>query len=420
MWEKSVLSLFFVTALIMVSGCSTAGDSDVKTYDGSTFRVTYPGAWKMWDSYQLGQLSEENRAKMPEAIILSPNLDSSIETMSFSTYASVEGTPFRRDEADAQIKPVADRYGASFRYAEQTTIDGVTAYVYMESRGGGKLEYRHIVFKKGPFIYYIIGADSSPSIDTVLRSFAAKSSANPTSTSPSASGALSGDYTATFAWDGTLTEIVAYQVPASEKPTMLYRNFEAPLVMETSGSPATTRSAPYIGFLSMRAPDETVSYVKDSSGTVTLIDTQADAAMAAHIRSKAENNEVGIYREAGFAPGTYTVDYTFAVHPPIEYDDDAAHLNLLLMDSHMPYNHVQIRIPVSSVQSIYVTPSRLQVTKEGTMIVATGSLDQDEACGFEAIFGKETMSTLPGFPTQVSDIAERVAAAYPHQTPFQP
>ena len=48
----------------------------------------------------------------------------------------------------------------------------------------------------------------------------------------------------------------------------------------------------------------------------------------ATIRSLVQNNEIGFYNSGYFPAGTYSAEYTFRIHPPIEYDTQYSHLNI--------------------------------------------------------------------------------------------
>jgi hypothetical protein len=222
------------------------------------------------------------------------------------------------------------------------------------------------------------------------------------------------DYIANFLWDGTLTEIINYRVASSDKFTMLYRDFNVPLVTKPI-------SNPYIEFIRIDPPDRTIPYLKDDQGTASLLNGFVNTGALSDIQKKAERNEIGIYKEGGFLPGTYPVKYQYRFHPPIEYDQTTAHLNIMLAgDNHLAYNRVKIQVPESSVKEIYFNPPHLKVAKEGAVIIATGEVEEREVLSFEVILDKEILSTLPGFPKYTNNIAEKVKAAYPNQAAFKP
>jgi hypothetical protein len=226
----------------------------------------------------------------------------------------------------------------------------------------------------------------------------------PNGGSLSSTSNLVSDYTASFSWDGTLEETYEYHVADSDKYTMLYRTFNAPL--ETNYVPN-----PHVEFLGMVAPDGTVAYLKDNEGAVSFPLGISDANSIAIIQSKALKNEVGIYRASGFEPGTYPVVYNFKFYPPIEYDESAVHLNILLSQMSAAYDHVKIIVPEKSVRKIYFSPSQLTVTKKDNMIIASGSLAENDDLSFEVILEKDTLETLSGFPVYTEDVIGKTEAA---------
>jgi hypothetical protein len=194
---------------------------------------------------------------------------------------------------------------------------------------------------------------------------------------------------------------------------MLYRRFNAPLVTR----PGTR---PDIEFLGMNAPEGTIPYLDDDQGSVSLLNSAVDNGALPAIRQMASRNDVGIYKEGGFLPGTYTVVYQFRFHPPVEFDEFLVHLNIMLMTDHPAYHRVRILVPVSSVREIYFTPSHLNVTQNNDTVVASGALAENEVLDFEVLLDKGILSKLPEFPSYTKDIASRVMDAYPGQVPFRP
>ena len=213
------------------------------------------------------------------------------------------------------------------------------------------------------------------------------------------------DYIASFSWDGKVNETFHYHVKSSDNFTMLYRNFNVPLVTKNIQDP-------HIEFLGIDAPEGTITYLKDNSGLVSFPNGISDADIVSNIKSKSFENEVGIYREQGFEPGTYPVVYNFRFYPPIQYDESVAHLNILLLQTHSAYNRIQIIVPEKSVRKIYFSPSHLTVTKNNNTITASGSLAENEDLGFEVILEKETLETLTGYPNYTENITSRTEVAY--------
>jgi uncharacterized membrane protein len=63
--------------------------------------------------------------------------------------------------------------------------------------------------------------------------------------------------------NGTLSEQFVYQIGASGKYRMLYRNWKMPLSVQNL-------STPYVQPLAVEVPKGTTSYFKESSGNVTI------------------------------------------------------------------------------------------------------------------------------------------------------
>ena len=169
------------------------------------------------------------------------------------------------------------------------------------------------------------------------------------------------NYDAVFFENGTLIERYTYDVRSAGEYRMLYRYWNAPL---TFG--AVDR--PHIEFLGMTAPPGTVGYVKDSWGEVRTASGAATPSDIATIRSLAFDNEVGLFKSGYFAPGTYTVEYRYRVRPPVEYDNQWAHLNLKLVDEHVPYRNLRITLPFAGViEEVYTHPPTLEIERVPTI-----------------------------------------------------
>jgi uncharacterized membrane protein len=150
-------------------------------------------------------------------------------------------------------------------------------------------------------------------------------------------------YDAVLYENGTLTETYTYDVRTSGEYRMLFRFWEAPLTFSTG-------SGPSVQFISATPPSGTVGYAKDEAGNVRVIGNGEDGPLQATIRNLAETNEVGIYNPDYFNQGTYTVTYSYILHPPIEYDSTTSHLNLKFAGAgHIPYRNVRITVPAAQV-----------------------------------------------------------------------
>ncbi|MDN7024904.1 DUF2207 domain-containing protein [Methanoculleus sp. FWC-SCC1] len=212
------------------------------------------------------------------------------------------------------------------------------------------------------------------------------------------------EYDAVFSADGTLVEEYTYDVRQSGEYRMLFRYWAAPLAFEPL-------NRPYIAFGSIDVPEGTIGYVKNYNGEVRIGDGMASPGEIAAIRDLAFESEVGAYDPGYFPAGTYTATYRFVVHPPIEYDDDWAHLNLLLVEDHVPYENVRINIPAVFVEEIYTNPPTLTQERIGNRIVITGSVPADVPVNVEMVVDKVFLEGIDGFPVFVEDVQQKTADA---------
>lgn len=212
-------------------------------------------------------------------------------------------------------------------------------------------------------------------------------------------------YQATLQDDGTFTEVYTYKVKSGGQYRMLYRYWDDPL----SSRP---QNSPYIEFVGMEAPPGTVGYMKDASGAVILARGN-NPEYSAFIRSMAEPSEVGIYTPEYFPEGTYTVSYRYVLHLPIEYDQRDAHLNLRLVNSHVPYRDLEIVLPSRYAREVFPHPPSLSVSRQGDTVVLRGKVAADEVVGIETLFDAADARLLPGFPSFAEDVRRETVAANP-------
>ncbi len=205
------------------------------------------------------------------------------------------------------------------------------------------------------------------------------------------------DYTVHFFNNGTLIEEFTYEVNAANQFTMLYRYWGSQLVYSAVDQPN-------IELKTMKIPAGIIGYVKDKNGNVRLFNSRFDSDVQDRIKAKAENNELGIYKQSSFAPGIYSVEYTYSLHPPIEYDDRSAHLNIWLADEHIPFHNVKIVLPAEYIVKIYPHPKSMNVTRQGESFLLSGEIPENEIVGFELLLSKDIMQELQGFPTYYDNI----------------
>ncbi|HRU81905.1 MAG TPA: DUF2207 domain-containing protein, partial [Candidatus Methanomethylicus sp.] len=212
-------------------------------------------------------------------------------------------------------------------------------------------------------------------------------------------------YRATLYGNGTLVEEFTYAISASGQYRMLYRSWDAPL---TLGPLARS----HVELVSIECPAGTVPYIKDNTGTVTVLSSESSSSIISSIRSMAELNEAGCYAPSYFEAGRYAVKYIFNVYPPIEYDSEFAHLNLKLASVHLPYRNVAIDIMYpGQVVAVYPHPPTLSVVNSSGMLTLSGSSANDELLEVELLLAKDALSTMPGFQTYVSGVQGQTITA---------
>ena len=142
---------------------------------------------------------------------------------------------------------------------------------------------------------------------------------------------------------------------------------------------------PYIQFVSIDPPTGSIGYAKDAASAVSITGS-SDPSVKDEIGRLADTSEVGIFNPAYYAAGTYTVQATYVVHPPIEDDGTTAHLNFKFAGSdHIPYNDIRITVPADGVNQIYVYPPTLHTEKTGNTYTITGSAAGNENIAVEML-----------------------------------
>ncbi|MEI6293099.1 MAG: DUF2207 domain-containing protein, partial [Methanomicrobiales archaeon] len=215
-----------------------------------------------------------------------------------------------------------------------------------------------------------------------------------------------GHYDAVLYENGTLAEHYDYVVKNSGEYRMLYRFWEAPLLTNPSDKP-------YLEFVSLTNPPGTTGYIKDAGSRVTIVGNGGDPAQTGKIQQLAELNEMGAFKPSYYDAGTYTLETVVIVHPPLEYDGQNGHLNIKLVDQHIPYRDIRIFIPAGYVKEVYPHPAHLKVEKSGDQILVTGSAAGDETVGIELLLSKDAIPLMDGYPVFVEDVAGKTRAANP-------
>ena len=112
-----------------------------------------------------------------------------------------------------------------------------------------------------------------------------------------------------------------------------------------------------------------------------------------------------------YSDGKYTVEYSYILHPPIEYDSTTSHLNLKFAGgSHIPYRNIRITIPAKNVEQVYAYPPFMGVRNDGDTYTITGSAAADENVAVELLATVDGLSGIPGIRTEVADLKSKTAS----------
>ena len=213
-------------------------------------------------------------------------------------------------------------------------------------------------------------------------------------------------YDANYDLGGNLSEQYLFDVHTSGEYRMLFRNWVAPLSL----SPLTM---PYVQFIGLSNPPGTTGYVKDYQGAAKIVGSGGDPSAVGIVRQLALPSEVGIYNPSYFNAGTYALAVNYQVHPPVEYDETDAHVNIRLADNHIPYRQIRISIPAQYVEEVFPYPTHLQVIRDGSTILLEGSAARDEIVGFELVLSKDALPLMDSFQTYVQGVKGKTEAANP-------
>ncbi len=106
------------------------------------------------------------------------------------------------------------------------------------------------------------------------------------------------------------------------------------------------------------------------------------------------------------------MEYRYRVRPPVEYDNQWAHLNLKLVDEHVPYRDLRITLPFAGdIEEVYTHPPTLNVERTADAVVITGSASQDDALNVEMVLNPAFTKKVGGFGTFVPDVRQKAADA---------
>jgi uncharacterized membrane protein len=219
-------------------------------------------------------------------------------------------------------------------------------------------------------------------------------------------------YRATLYPDGRLEEEFTYRLNKGGS-RMIFRLWKAPLSLEPL-------DRPYIMVLEVEGPPGAVGYVIDHASEPFILSTSGGSPSDYwDLLMLADANEAGVLDPGRFDPGSYQVDFLFDVHPPLEFDEDVGHLNLMLGDEHREYREVEIVLADAGyIQEVYPHPPSLRVERRGEDIVLTGSSGEDMLLEVEMLVDLDAIGGFDGFPSRVDDVrgsTVRANSAYSRQ-----
>ena len=217
------------------------------------------------------------------------------------------------------------------------------------------------------------------------------------------------DYQATLYLNGTLVEDFVYNVQTSDQYNMLYRDWGVPMSLQDLG-------VPQVVFVNITSwPPGTLAYLKDHNSNVWIEPAGADSSAYTYVEYNAYTDEAGIYGPSSFFPaGSYHVQFVYQLKPPLEYDANYVHLNLLLASAgeHLTYRNVTIIImDAQDVVAVYPHPPSFKVDNESQQIVLTGSSSQNELLEVELLMNRTVLTSFQGYPTQYADVVSLTTQA---------
>jgi uncharacterized membrane protein len=216
-------------------------------------------------------------------------------------------------------------------------------------------------------------------------------------------------YRATLYPDGRLEEEFTYRLN-EDRFRMLFRLWRASLSLEPL-------DMPYVMVLGVGGPPGAVGYIRDYASEPFILSSSGGSPFDYwDLLMLAEANEAGVLDPGKFNPGAYQVDFLFDVHPPLEFDEDVGHLNLMLADEHLEYREVEIVLADADyIQEVYPHPPSLRVERRGEDIVLTGGSGKDMLLEVEMLMDLDALGGFDGFPSRVDDVrgsTVRVNSAY--------
>jgi uncharacterized membrane protein len=181
---------------------------------------------------------------------------------------------------------------------------------------------------------------------------------------------------------------------------MLFRSWREPLSQKSL-------DIPYIEIIDVIGPIGTTSYFVDNSYEPFILSPLGSPNDYWDLLILAEANEVGVMNPETFDPGRYEVNFLFNIHPPLEFDDEIGHLNLMFASEHLEYKNVEIVfVDAHYIQEIFPHPPSLQIERQEEDIILTGSSGKDKLLEVEMLIDLDALRVFDGFPNFINDIRE--------------
>ena len=98
------------------------------------------------------------------------------------------------------------------------------------------------------------------------------------------------------------------------------------------------------------------------------------------------------------------MEFSYVLHPPVQYDDQYAHINIKFMQDHPAIKNVHIVIPATYVVSIFPHPPTLTVTTVGDNYVISGSSAKGELLEVEMLLNKDYLKVTSGVPVSTNNV----------------
>jgi len=168
--------------------------------------------------------------------------------------------------------------------------------------------------------------------------------------------------------------------------------------------------------ISITPPENTIAYFKNQLGEVesTKTNNRTNPILSGYstITSLAMPNEAGCFNPNRFGAGKYEISYLFKLHPPVEVDEKYSHLNLKLLDEHLPYRNMEVTIhdPRGLIEQLFTHPP-MPSKKVGDAWIITSSSPENSLLEVEMLLKPVASRVIRGFPRIVSDVEGQTLSA---------